>query len=693
MNGNNEDAKLLASLTVFRELYNKKEDIYSILSRLIDYVIYDTKKYSFSLPEITGIINDTFEFDLLDSVVSTAIGRLDYITKKNQVYSVDWTKRIDSKDISSLESRVKNENQYIFDLLYSFAEEKEKTKLTKNDKNKLVSAFCSFLLDESVEADYSSLISAFIIINRNDERFITIINKVREGVILYSGLKYNSNVSEVGSWKNELTLYLDTEIVFHLAGYNGKVFQKLFNDFNNYVKEINSKNAQVRPIRLKYFPQVAIEINSYFHKAKCILEGKEQLNPDKTAMVYLVNGCKDIAKLAEKNADLFSLLKTMGIEEEPIDLFENESNFEYNIISNDVYNDISFRLGFDVRENIKFLNYISILRNKTESYNFYTMKAVLLTGNSKTIQVAWDESIKKENVVPLAITLHWITNKLWFKLNKGFGDGELPKTFDVITKAQISLSHILNESIGLKYKEAVDEFKDGTITEDVAKARIVHLKKNVRKPEDIVAEDASQVLDILNADSLEKFAYEQEQFKSDAKKKAAENEMLKERAKEQEKQNKDNEKKLTLKNIEIELTTKNQLLSDKKKIKSILDVQFDSIIEKSKNKFLFRKIIFSIIVLGYYAALYYFIYQFSWNILEPITYVLGTIPFILSLLYIILFEKEINPLKAIKQIQNKMIDQRMSEYKFDNVFFDNLKEEIDGLNVEIEILVKKKEDF
>lgn len=75
-------------------------------------------------------------------------------------------------------------------------------------------------MDDSAEKEYSQYISAFILKNEKDGEFKASLNKIREGVILYSGLKYNTNLSETGSWKNELTVYLDTEIIFHFYGLN-----------------------------------------------------------------------------------------------------------------------------------------------------------------------------------------------------------------------------------------------------------------------------------------------------------------------------------------------------------------------------------------------------------------------------------------------------------------------------------------
>ena len=185
--------------------------------------------------------------------------------------------------------------------------------------------------------------------------------------------------------------------------------------------------------------------------------------------------------------------------------------------------EISNKLGADITENLNFLNYVSICRKENLLSNFENIGHILLTGNALTLKVAFHEKIKPEGAVPLATSLNWITDKFWFKLNKGFGNGNFPASFDVIVKAQIVLSSILNKSIGEKYDELQEKFKQGEITEEIAKSRVIELRFQVRKPEDIGLDDVSTILDVLSEDSLEKFAKEHEFAKNEALKQSQEN--------------------------------------------------------------------------------------------------------------------------------------------------------------------------
>ena len=60
---------------------------------------------------------------------------------------------------------------------------------------------------------------------------------IREGSILYIGLNYNIN--ETGNLTKKLTLFLGTEVLFSLAGFNGEVYKQLAEDLFAQIKSAN----------------------------------------------------------------------------------------------------------------------------------------------------------------------------------------------------------------------------------------------------------------------------------------------------------------------------------------------------------------------------------------------------------------------------------------------------------------------
>ena len=670
-----EDNRLLASLAVFRELYNSEKDVYGIISVFLNDLIKLKNLYSFSLNEITNTLNDTFEFDIPEAVVRTALGRLSFIEKKQGDYLVTDITKINNQNIETKQKDIQSNNESIIESLYTFIETEKKSNLSLKEKEQVSHSFCSFLLDINNGDEFIEYITSYILENESNVDFKNQLNLIREGVILYSGIKYNNNLNDLGTWRTELTIFIDTEILFHLAGYNGELYQNLANDFFSYVREINLK-AKKKLIKLKYFEDVKNDIEGFFTKAKYLLEGNEKPNPDVTAMVSILNGCERASDILEKKSDFYTLLKSKSIEEDNYnDYFEIE-NHNYNIVSQDIIDKVSEELKKDAAPFLRFLNYVSIRRKEANSNNFENIKYLLLTGNSTTLKVAWNDLMKEEGFVPLASHLSFLTNKFWFKLNKGFGKSTLPKSFDIITKSQIILSKVLNENVGEKFTELKSEYKNGKLTEEQAKARIIDLRNQVRKPEEIKNDTVKDVLNAITEDSLEKFVQEQSHFKNKAQKQEIENIKLLDELESK----KDIEKQF--------LRAKEDHLKEKKALKKTLERQKKPLDKKAKRKYKNLKTRLILVILGYYALLIGSIFYFTWNIMEQYTFILSIIPIVISILYLLTAEQTISPLKYLKMQQAKYFEKNYKEFDFDIEKLNNTKEEIIKLDNEITELKK-----
>jgi hypothetical protein len=671
-----EDNRLLASLAVFRELYNAEKDVYGIISVFLNDLIGFEKLYSFDANEITTKLNDTFEFDIPKAVVETSLGRLKFLVRKQGKYTVTDISKINDKNIQTKKEAIQSNNEAIIDNLYKFIETEKEFVLTENDKEKISHSFCCFLLDLNNGDEFIEYIPAFILKNEADIRFKDQLNLIREGVILYSGIKYNNNLNDLGTWRTELTIFIDTEILFHFAGFNGELYRNLANDFLSYVKEINQK-AQKKLISLKYFEEVKNDIENFFTKARYLFEGSEKSNPNVTAMVTILNGCKTASDILEKKSDFYTLLKSCGIEEDNYNDYFNPSNHNYNIVSQEIIEKVSDEIGKDAEPSLKFLNFVSIRRKEANSNNFENIRYLLLTGNTTTLKVAWNELLKEDGCVPMASHLNFLTNKFWFKLNKGFGKTSLPKSFDIITKSQIILSKVLNDSVGEKFAEFQSEYKKGKLTEDQVKARIIDLRNQVRKPEEIKNDVVNDVLNAITEDSLEKFIQEQSHFKSKA-----------------ERQEKDNIKlleKLDAKeHIEKQfLKSREDLLTEKIKLRETLERQKRSLDKKAIRKFKLLKISLAVIIAGYYILLISSIFYFTWNAMEQYTFILSVFPIVISFLYLIATERSINLLMYLKIQADNYVKQTYLEFDFDIEKQKKNEDEISNLKAEIVEMRKK----
>ena len=675
-----EQSKLLASLVVFRELYDKQKDVYGVIAEFLKEIIVANGKHRFNVTEITNLLNSTFDFSIPEAVVNTALRRLN-LPKEDGFYIVQNMPSLDESGLSELQKRNLSANSELITNLFSFIEAEKATALSDGERTKIVRSFCSFLLDDSNTTDYSEYISGFAIKNKNDDSFRKSLNKIREGVILYSGIKY-SNLSEFGSWQTNLTIYLDTEILFHFAGYNGKLYKSLFEDFFKYVKEINNKARKVI-VRLEFFKEVNNEIENFFTKAEYIIDGKDRLNPRNTAMVSVIEGCQSPSDVLSKKSDFYHFIKSNGIFESVETNYYSQENHKFNIIDSQTIQSISGELGVDITENLNFLNYVSIRRQEEFLGSFENIGHILLTGNSLTIKVALHEKVKPDGVVPLATTLNWITNRFWFKLNKGFGEGNFPATFDIIAKAQMVLSSVLNKTIGEKYDELQVEFKQGKITEEIAKSRIIELRSHVRKPEDIGLDDVSPILDVLSEDSLEKFAKEQEFSKNEAAKQSEENIRLK--------------KELTLtgealaKEEAERIKTQSELintyeknLSDKKEMVNILENKKNQIDKLANKDFRGFKIIIGLVATLLFAIPFFLTLKFGFDVMSSISWVLPLLP----LLYVLYSGKEWkwNPKIFLEAKHERYEQNKYTEFHFDIKHLNKLKEETISLEEKIKSL-------
>jgi len=668
-----EDNTLLASLAVFREIYNAQKDVYGIISVFLTELIRNQALYSFSLNEITSKLNSTYEFEIPDAVVRTSLGRLTFLKKEKTNYEVSDMSNIKGQSVSETQKAILSSNQSIIDNLIRFTEKEKKEQLTDTQKEKVSHSFCCFLLDQNNGDEYIEYITAFILENEGDTEFKNQLNLIREGVILYSGIKYNNNLNDLGTWRTELTIYVDTEILFHLAGYNGELYKNLVFDFLNFVKEINIK-ATRKLIKLKYFTEVRYQIEGFFTKAKYLVEGNVSPDPTTTAMVSIVNGCKSPSYVIEKKSDFYVLLKSLGFEEDTYDEYYSDYNNKYNVISQEIDKRVSEEIGEDAGQYLKFLNYISIHRGEANENNFENIGDIFLTGNSTTLKVAWHDLLKDDGNVPLATHLGFLTSKFWFKLNKGFGKNHVPKSFDIITKAQVVLSKVLQDKVGTKFEELKSQYKSGKLTEAQAKGRIIALRHQVRKPEEIKNDIVKDILSVITEDSLEKFIEEQSYLKIKAEKHEEENLKLLDEL----------EAKKGIENQYLE--AKRQILSEKTNLRDALERQRKKLEGKAIKKYQNLKIATICLVVLYCVLMVAAIFYYTWDKMEKYTYIFGGIPIAASVIYLILFERSINPIKVFDRQKQKYINDTYKEFEFDISEIEKVEQEIGKLKNELNII-------
>lgn len=510
------DNHKLASLALFRELYNSGKDAYMVLASFIEYLLNNKKKTEFTVTEINNLLREVFEFSLPDAVIEYAVRKKLNLRKNNlHLYQYNlYENYSDSKnEINNMISAKNQATEIVLSKLFEYYTNVTNNELTDEIKSQLSKSLYAFLLDK--KDDYSYLISGLILKEQNNKEFSDYVDTMREGVLLYCGIKFTSPDKPMGVWKSPMTIYLETEILFSAYGYNGELKKELFDEFYNLVLQINS--GQEKPIIvLKYFEDTKIDVDSYFNAAKEIITKHKSVDVGKSAMPKILDGCEVVSDVQDKASLFYKYLADKSIIEETGMAYYTSLYHGYLLDDEETidYYATKYEGNGNTEQILKLLNYINIRRKGVNSNYFDDIGYVLLTEKSITMSMVVDEKIRAIAPTFLATNLHFITNRLWFRLNKGFGNNELPHSFSVIASAQIILSSQINNSISKSYRLLQKEISEGKKTEEEIRVIYSGYRNEVKNPEEINENDVDDIIStILSDDNMEKHLREQELLK------------------------------------------------------------------------------------------------------------------------------------------------------------------------------------
>lgn len=509
---------LIASVALFRGLYDNDKDIYDVLAELIKSAIVHSNSWYINTQEATQLLDEVFGFDIPEAVVRACIhNRLykkDFLSLDNGIYSVKPEFRMVSNQIYQEYEKTETIYDEIMSELISFIEKRVPQTIGEKERAVIAENFKSFMINQSADEHYLAFITAFILNNKHNSALQEKLKTIEEGVLLYTGILYTGNINELGSWNTEFTVFLDTEHLFNALGLNGTVYKQVFDDFYGLVQEINrnnTSNGNKKKITLKYFEDTRDEINSFFHFAELIVEGKKNLEPSKSAMISIVNGCKNKSDVVRKKNQFFIDLGKKDITIE--DNFNYYQNPAYNIESTETLEKIQVALqGIgkeydreECSEILKTFTKINALRKGSSDNGFERAGYIIVTGRNLVKAIAYLKDVKvNERDIPFATSIEFITNKFWFKLKKGFGlRNAVPRSFDVITKAQVVLSSQLSNRISRAYRDLIKDVESGVLQEHEAITLNHYLREHNKKPEDIQEGSLEEVLAFLNEDVME----------------------------------------------------------------------------------------------------------------------------------------------------------------------------------------------
>lgn len=514
---------LNSALALFRSLYKaQKGDVYTIIERFILVGVKSRGLMSFTREEIVTLLKESFNLDIPFSVISKCIiAYQDVFQYKAGKYIVINPMDSEIDQIISEMNEIEGYKESVVNELVSFVEKKQNTKLTTAERAELTQYFFDFVIDKDRQAEGSDrlLITQFIICKEKDECFQYFINSIKEGMVIYKGIRY-SDAPDDTSWETNTDFFLDEEYLFSAYGMNGSFYEKCFMEFYNFVEEINNaskmKGGRNR-IRLFYFRETKEDVNAYFAQAVRIRRMVERYNYPKTAMDTILNECKEDVDVERYKTNFYRKLKEMHIEEYPdeIDLrrhnefiFEN-SGFEEAKDKHFQTDQIS-----EVNDYIKIADYINILREGKRSYPLEKCRYMFLSdGNlpnelSRFIREFYSEKR------PYVIThMGTFTELMWFKLRKGVVGTDSSASISVVNKAKTVVSGLLYDNLKKQYDAVLASDEDET----TKKAFYAELRTKRYAPDDINSETiVDDIAFIDDTDYLEKYKESQVLLKQQA---------------------------------------------------------------------------------------------------------------------------------------------------------------------------------
>lgn len=341
---------------------------------------------------------------------------------------------------------------------------------------------------------YYIYINQFIMTHSIDSTFYSTILRIKEGLLVYEGISFSPEFGQSGKWDFPLEIMLEMEIIFFIVGYNGELHKEIYGQLLDYVSEINNMKRG-KLISLQYTEDVKEEIENYFNTAEKVFEKNEIVDPSKKAMQYILEDVRSKGDIQLKKVKLFNKLNGLGIKEKTFDFYSDE-NQRYNSVDSETYRHNCSSIESEKGEEYVIkctdkVNQINILR-RNQNNTLRSARYILLTSNGTILKCAFMPNAYSEGEVPKAVTVDYLINRFWYKLNKGFGKGEDPKSIDIISRARMALSTISTSKVSQTYDDLKRQYAEGQITDSEVAEIMTELRKVSRNPEEYSPEQVEQ---------------------------------------------------------------------------------------------------------------------------------------------------------------------------------------------------------
>lgn len=511
----NNKGTLLASVAVLSNLCNNSKDVYDVIAAFVKQLFVERIGASFSLGEIKDEICNRYGFDLPEGVFKSSIrSRLKGNISKNKFGKYELTTPF--VNVSPIE---KDELRVVDSLIDDLIEYLNSTIKCVITRDELLDQLKKCLFDENCDENLKKALNYYIIERKGSSHEKTL-NLIKQGFILYYGIKSSPKNEMNAVWPSNLTIFLDTEILFDLAGYNGSSYQAVADELICLIKELNSRERNGREkIKLRYLEQSQNVVDNFFHAAQ-----KRKGSTSNTfvkpsaAMDYILKNAEDASDVLKMKTKLKSMLKSRGIIQcegivsADFDIAYDEkilsAKQEYSTLEVNVLDDSFIEIKAD--KSIEILSVINTLRNGISNKGFEHTENILLTRKSLTKYLAaiWKGDSKD---VPLATSIDFLTNRFWFKLNKGFGQSaKLPLTANVLVCARQIISSQVDEKISSDFLKIKSKHEKGEISDRDLVAYYEELRSQNVGPDDINENSIKNIRTYISEDMIEQYHREKQ---------------------------------------------------------------------------------------------------------------------------------------------------------------------------------------
>lgn len=503
-----EDQRLLASVALFRKLYDNKKDSYDVLAEFLRASININCSWSFTVEECSEDLKKSFGFKIPSAVLKSCLRRRlkGEVELSQGVFTI--TDKFQKSEALQLEmSSAQNEQEEIIKKLVSFVAVVSGAQLDSEEEQQLREDFHQYFLGALRPGKNHLYISQFILKNSKDASFTAKLNHLEEGLILYQGIEYSPYTGQINSWRANFVIYLDTEILFWAVGYDGALFEKIFKEFIDLVREMNLKASGDARVTVKYFPETKREVDSFFTAAEHIIAGGRFSDPSRTAMQHILKGCSTRSDVVEKKAAFYSFLARLKIYEEIDRDYYNppDYNCESGYLLTQLAQEFPETPPDKIANSLKTFTKINYLRKGISNTGLEQSQAILVSGKNISRNLAFHPSIlQAENAVPFSTDIEYLTERFWFKLGKGFGGSTItPAAFDVVARAQLIISTQIGSKVSSDFKSLLSKVGNGEMSINDASYIVSDLKSRSVRPEELNADNVESVSEYLDVASIE----------------------------------------------------------------------------------------------------------------------------------------------------------------------------------------------